>query len=137
MVHANGRFLKDDAVGNEESLPVVGEGLAGFELVEVLEDGGRMANDEEFILERLIDSGDSSGNGELAINEFDTGDWGLQANGGDFERRIAGSVGERDGLETNKKINWEHNHKEGGGEDFDEAFWPTKRIKVAIMCRKK
>lgn len=137
VIHTDGGFLENGMVSDDKLLVVVGKGLADFELVEVLEDGGRVPDDEKFVLEGLVNAGDSGGDGKLMIDKLNIGDRGFEIDGGDFERGIAGGVDERGWLESDKKIDWKHNHKEGGGDDFDETFGPAKRVEVVIARPEK
>lgn len=53
-------------------------------LVKVLKDCGRMSDDEKFVFERLIDAGDSGGNGELVVDKLDCGDGSFEVDSRNF-----------------------------------------------------
>lgn len=132
-IHADGGFFENDTVGDEEVLSVVGESLADFELVEVLEDGGRVTDDEELVFEGLVNAGDGGGDGKLAVDKLDAGDRSFEINGRNLKGGVASGIDERSGLETDEKINRDHNHEEGDSQNLDEARRPAERVKIAIM----
>lgn len=137
LVHADSGLLENDAVDDKILFPVVSEGLVYLETVEVFENRGGVADDEKFVVEGLIDSGDGGGDGELAVDKLDAGDGGFEVDTRDFKDRVARGIGERSGLEADEKINRKHNHEESRGEDLDEALRPAKRVEVAITRREK
>ena len=74
LVHTDGRFFDGGAIGDTIRFAVVDESFFGLELVEAMEDGGRMADDEKFVFERSIDASNGGRDGELSVDKFDAGD---------------------------------------------------------------
>ena len=137
LVHADSGLFENDAVDDKILFPVVSEGLVYLETVEVFENRGGVTDDEKFVVEGLIDASYGGGDGKLAVDELDASDRGFEVDTRDFKDWVTGGIGERSGLEADEKINRKHNHKESCGEDLDEAFWPAKRVEVAITRREK
>ncbi len=119
-------FFDGGAIGDTIRFAVVDESFFGLELVEAMEDGGRMADDEKFVFERSIDASNGGRDGELSVDKFDAGDGSFKLIAGIFEDGITGGVGKRGWLKTDEDINRKHNHEERSREDFYKTFWPAK-----------
>lgn len=84
FIHVDGRFFLNLSIDDAVFFPVQSERVADFNSGKVLENGGGVANDEDFMLTGAENAGDLFRDGEFMVDKRDGGDRSGEANGRNF-----------------------------------------------------
>lgn len=103
--HVDVRFDNGLCQKDLVSIVAISDKVTFLNLVEILENGRSMADNEEFVLEALVRASNGGGRDELVIVEGEWFDRGGEIDAGDLEDGVANGFDMACGLEASVEVN--------------------------------